>query len=98
MTIVTRQTQSASHEPVTIDQDVSVAPMLFVVWIDSNCGIKEIGADWEMNSAHLCPAKPLHDALDEAAECQTGGYPTVIMPEGQTPRADGLFSNPLTDP
>jgi hypothetical protein len=73
-------------------------PLLFVVWIDSNCGIEELGTDWEMNSAHLCPAKPPQDALDEAAECQAAGFPTKIMPEGQTPRDDGFFSNPATDP
>jgi len=73
-------------------------PMLFVVWIDTNLGDTEQGADWEMNSAHMCPAKPLQDALDEAAECQAAGYPTKIMPEGLTPRSDSLFSNPSTDP
>ena len=73
-------------------------PLLFVVWIDTNLGIDEDGTDWEMNSAHMCPAKPLQDALDEAAECQAHGFPTTIMPEGMSPRPDGLFSNPNTDP
>lgn len=83
-------------QPTTTDQPER--PMLFVVWIDCNCGIEDLGTDWEMNSAHLCPAKPLQDALDESAVCQANGYPTKIMPEGTTPRPDGLFSNPLTDP
>lgn len=72
-------------------------PMLFVVWIDCNCGTEELGTDWEMNSTHLCPAKPLQDALDESVECQAAGFPTKIMPEGLTPRDDGFFSNPATD-
>lgn len=73
-------------------------PLLFVVWIDTTCGLDASGPEWEMNSAHLCPAKPIQDALDEAAECQASGFPTKIMPEGQTPRGDGLFSDPKTDP
>lgn len=75
-----------------------IRPLLFVVWIDVSLGLDERGTDWEMNSAHLCPARPLQDALDEAAECQGHGLPTKIMLEGLTPRPDGLFSNPLTDP
>lgn len=69
-------------------------PLLFVVWIDTNCGNADFGTDWEMNS----PAKPLQHALDEAAEVRTHGFPAIIMPEGMTPRPDGLFSNPATDP
>lgn len=76
----------------------SERPMLFVVWIDCNCGYGDEGPDWEMNSAHLCPAKPIQDALIESAQCQAAGFPTRIMPEGMTPRTDGLFSNPATDP
>ena len=78
--------------------DEKSRPLLFVVWIDTNLGDDAHGTDWEMNTAHLCPAKPLQDALDEAAECQAHGYPTKIMPEGLTPRPDGLFSNPHTAP
>lgn len=88
-------THVIEKQPTTTDQPER--PLLFVVWIDSNCGIKDLGDDWEMNSTHLCPAKPLQDALDEASECQAGGFPTKIMPEGLTPREDGLFSNPATD-
>lgn len=58
--------------------------MLFVVWIDTTCGYGT-DRDWVMNSAHLCPAKPLQDALDEAAECRRGGFPTKVLPEGMTP-------------
>ena len=71
--------------------------MLFLVWIDTNCGYDVAGPDWEMNSSHLCPAKPIQDALIESAQCQAAGFPTRIMPEGMTPRTDGLFSNPHTD-
>ncbi|MGV8824001.1 hypothetical protein [Methylibium petroleiphilum] len=68
-------------------------PALFVVWIDTCMGY-ESPPDWEMNS----PPKPLPWALDEAQECREGGYPTLILPEGQTPRHDGLFTNPATEP
>lgn len=69
-------------------------PMLFVVWIDTNCGHPGLGEDWEMNSAHLCPAKPLSDALDEASAVRAKGWPTKVMPEGMTPRADGRMEGP----
>lgn len=84
----------------TSTESESQAPkrlMLFVVWIDTNLGDADAGTDWEMNSAHICPAKPLQDALDEAAYLRSHGYPTAIMPEGVSPRPDGLFSNPATD-
>lgn len=73
-------------------------PMLFVVWIDTNLGYEEFGSDWEMNSAHLCPAKPILEAIDEAAECRARGFPTKILREGITPRPDGMFTNPETNP
>lgn len=65
---------------------------LFVVWIDTNLGYSE--TDWEMNSI----PRALPGALDEATETRSEGYPTKVMIEGQTPRPDGLFGNPLTDP
>lgn len=67
-------------------------PKLFVVWIDTNCGYDL--PDWEMNS---CP-KTMDLAEQEASECLVHGFLSLVLPDGQTPRADGLFSNPATDP
>lgn len=64
----------------------------YVVWIDTNCGFGP--PDWEMDS----PPQPLKPALDEARAARLAGFPAMILLEGQTPRADGLFSNPRTDP
>jgi hypothetical protein len=68
-------------------------PQFFVVWIDCNCGFYDY-PDWEMNS----PPKLLPGALDEAAEARLAGFPTKVMLEGKTPRSDGLFSNPASEP
>lgn len=76
------------------DQTAPDRPALFVVWIDTNLGDVPYPSDWEMNS----PPQPLPWALDEAQECRAGGWPTTILPEGQTPRPDGLFTNPATEP
>lgn len=69
---------------------------LYVVWIDTwvnaGCGIH--GSDWEMNSE----PRELAEALRESSECTSGGFPTTVTLEGITPRPDGLFSNPATDP
>lgn len=70
----------------------AIRPGLFVVWIDTNCSVGV--PDWEMNS----DPQPLPGALDEAAEARAGGFPAAVLPEGSTPRPDGLFSNPVTDP
>ncbi|MDH5257011.1 MAG: hypothetical protein OEX07_03355 [Gammaproteobacteria bacterium] len=65
---------------------------LYVVWIDTNCG-DACGTDWEMNS----DPQPLITALKESSEATQAGFPTTIELEGNTPRPDGLFSNPATD-
>lgn len=74
----------------------AVPPLLFVVWIDTNLGdlniAPDFGPDWEINSH----PKPLGPALDEAAWCRAHDFPSVVLPEGQTPRIDGLFTNPDT--
>jgi len=67
-------------------------PKLYVVWIDCSLGYE--APDWEMDSF----AKPYELAEQEAAECLALGFLSLILPEGETPRADGHFSNPETDP
>ena len=69
------------------------APALFVVWIETNLGT-HAATDWEMNSA----PQPIQHALREAEQTRAAAYPTLIAPAGWTPRPDGLFSNPVTDP
>lgn len=67
-------------------------PRLYAVWIDTNMGY---GApDWEANSHPT--TREL--AEQEASVCLALGFLSVIMPDGETPRADGFFSNPATDP
>jgi hypothetical protein len=66
-------------------------PGLYVVWIDTNCGYR--APDWEMNSK----PKSYELAEQEAGECLSLGFLSLILPEGQTPRPDGHFSNPATD-
>ena len=83
-------------ELVIDDVDLET-PMLFLVWVDTNPG-DPANPDWELNSAHLCPGKSLQDALDEAAEIHKSDLETKIMPVGMTPRADGFFFNPATEP
>lgn len=67
-------------------------PKLFVVWIDTNCGYGS--PDWEMNSA----PKTMELAEQEASECLLRGFLSLVLPAGQTPRQDGYFSNPASDP
>ena len=76
-----------------------LTPLLFVVWIDTNCG-NGIETDWEINGGTGCPghAEPMQQALTHAAWARSRGFPAVLMQPGQTPRPDGLFSNPETDP
>ena len=64
----------------------------FVVWIDCDLGCGQ--PDWEINSE----PKTLVEAIEETRECHKGKFPTAILPEGVTPREDGFFSNPETDP
>ena len=71
--------------------NAATQPGLYVVWIDTNCGYRS--PDWEMNSE----PKPLELAEQEASECLLRGFLSLILPEGQTPRLDGHFSNPATD-
>lgn len=83
-----------------IDQEIAdTASMKFVVWIDANCG-NGIETDWEINGGTGYPghAEPMQQALAHAAWARSRGFPAVLMPPGQTPRPDGLFSNPETDP
>lgn len=73
-------------------RSATAPPKLYMVWIDTDLGY---GApDWEMNSF----PKPYELAEQEAAECLAHGFLSLILPEGETPRADGHFSNPATDP
>lgn len=69
------------------------APILFVVWIETNMGVCA-ETDWEMNS----DPQPIQSALVEAEKTRAYEYPTLVAPEGWTPRPDGLFSNPATNP
>lgn len=71
--------------------DVFRGEPLYVVWIDTDMGYYP--GDWEMNST----PKPLQEAIAEEYLCQFFGFPTKVLQEGSTPRADGLFSNPDTD-
>lgn len=64
-------------------------PVLFQVWIDTNCGFAE--PDWYWNSE----PKLLQHALVEAAECRARRFPTKILPEGMNPRPDGRWDNPV---
>jgi len=54
-------------------------PLLFVVWIDSNCGYS--APLWWRNSV----PKILSEALDEAANCRLRGFPTQILTEFEFP-------------
>ncbi len=80
-------------ERVEATDQVDEPLRFYVVWIETNCGHFD-ETDWEMNS----DPQPLASALTEAAEARRCGYPTQILLEGFTPRPDGLFSNPRTDP
>ena len=71
---------------------VTAAPKLYVVWIDTNVGYRV--PDWEANS----PPKTYELAEQEASECLTRGFLSLILPDNETPRSDGHFSNPATDP
>lgn len=73
-------------------RSVTAPPKLYVVWIDTDLGYGQ--PDWEMNSA----AKPYELAEQEASECLAHGFLSLILPDGETPRSDGYFSNPATDP
>lgn len=88
-------TSSVVERPVTTAAAAPITPLLFVVWIETNCGYGP-EPDWEMDWALGSGRglEPLPIALDHAAVCRAEGYPTLIMLPGQTPRADGLFSNP----
>lgn len=67
-------------------------PKLYVVWIDTSLGYES--PDWEANWI----AQPYELAEQEARECLVAGFLSLILPDGETPRADGHFSNPATDP
>lgn len=71
---------------------VTAPPKLYMVWIDTNMGYEV--PDWEINST----AKTYELAEQEASECLARGFFSLILPEVQTPRSDGFFSNPATDP
>lgn len=76
--------------------EAPITPLLFVVWIDCNCGMNA-HPDWEINNPPGKELEPLPQALANATECRAKGYPSVLMLPGQTPRSDGYFSNPKTD-
>lgn len=69
-----------------------VPPSLYVVWVDTNLGYGV--TDWEINTGPTT----LELAEEEAACCLALGFLSLILPDGVTPRPDGLFSNPATDP
>lgn len=71
-------------------RSVTAPPKLYVVWIDTGYE----GPDWEANWI----AQPYELAEQEAKECLDHGFLSLILPEGETPRSDGNFSNPATDP
>lgn len=75
-------------------------PHLFVVWIDCNCGTNwpDGEPDWEIDNPPGKEQEPLRQALAHAAYVRAKGLPAVLMLPGQTPRSDGLMSNPRTDP
>ncbi|ODM71704.1 hypothetical protein [Bradyrhizobium elkanii] len=74
--VVVDRAPNASLEPA----------LLYVVWIETNLG-EEPDTDWWWNSE----PQPLGDALYESAECKRAGFPSVVLPEGTSPRPDGRF-------
>lgn len=85
MTTTTIERSNETHS-------LTAPPKLYLVWIDTDMGYGE--PDWEINST----AKTYELAEQEASECLARGFFSLILPEGQTPRSDGFFSNPATDP
>ena len=73
--------------PIQLQESRAAVPPLFAVWVDIYWGSPET---WEMNTL----PKPLSWALDEAARLRRDGWVAKILPEGQTPRLDGLFTSP----
>lgn len=82
----------ATPERIENPTEAAVPPKLHVVWIDTNVGYA--APDWEMNSH----PKTRELAEQEAGDCLARGFLSLILPDGETPRADGYFSNPATDP
>lgn len=76
-------------ERVVEDEQTNVPLSMFVVWIDTHVGIIQ-PPEWDMNS----PPQPLASALDEAAWLRRSDWPAKVLPEGMTPRPDGLFESP----
>ena len=72
--------------------DHILRPQLYVVWVETNLG--DGVTDWEINSGPTT----LELAEQEAIVCLAMGFLSLVLPEGSTPRPDGLFSNPATDP
>lgn len=77
-------------EPTTTESQAPDSPLLFVVWIDCNCGYAK--PDWEMDYPPGREQEPLPQALMHAAQARQKGFPAVLMLPGRTPRSDGLFS------
>ena len=69
------------------EMERAAVPLLYVVWIDIYWGNPE---DW----VACLPAKPLSSALDEAADLRRRDWVVKILPEGRSPRADGLLQSP----
>ena len=65
-------------------------PMLWVVWIDDNCGYGQT-PNWEIDNPGPYPEEPLQQALKHAYQARLRGFPTLLLPPRQTPRPDGLF-------
>jgi len=70
----------------------------YVVWIETNLCMGD-EADWEQNSKPKSLQLAMEELIDSFDSKTNGGtYPATILPLGVTPRSDGLFSNPETDP
>lgn len=64
---------------------------LFQVWIDLRFG--SLPSQWWWNS----PPQALRTALVEAHEARASGWVCKLMPEGQNPRPDGRWDNPVSE-
>lgn len=82
MTAIATSTRAALRQ--------SDKPALFQVWIDVNCDVTP-APDWWWDS----PPKPLAEALQDAHDARSSAWTCVVLPEGQNPRPDGRWDNPV---
>ncbi|MBK3865428.1 hypothetical protein G3A40_37425 [Paraburkholderia aspalathi] len=80
--------ESNPLDQITGDEHIS-SDSLFVVWFDQNCGLPP--ADWWCE----LPALPLPAALDLAAFMRKTDWICKVIPDGQNPRPDGRWDNPV---